>query len=191
MSSRPDDWVFHKTQLIADCKIGKDKLNRVFKELINYGHICVTQTFDGGGKFSNNEYLFFADSLDNPAFISPCTEKPLTVKPSPVNPPLQSKEFIQKKDNTNTDGRKQPVRECFVSEGFEYWWSEYPTSRRINKKGCLTKFKSKCKGFDEDQVEDFVNKLCFDVKQKVKEIKDIQFMVTTMPYLNQERYNDE
>ena len=78
-----------------------------------------------------------------------------------------------------------------ITEGFEYWWSEYPASRRINKKGCLSKFKVLCKGFNDEQIEEFVNKLCFDVKQKVKAAKDIHFMVTTMPYLNQERYNDE
>jgi uncharacterized protein YdaU (DUF1376 family) len=86
----------------------------------------------------------------------------------------------------------KPIKDLsFIEDGFDYWWNAYPPSRRVNKKGCLSKFKVLCKGFDEKQVEQFVNKLCFDVKQKVKNAKEIHFVVTTMPYLNQERYNDE
>ena len=89
----------------------------------------------------------------------------------------------------NTNPNKEHL--SAVTDGFEYWWSQYPSSRRINKKGCLSKFKGLCKGFDEKQVEEFVNKLCYDVSEKVKLVDDIKFMQTTEPYLNKEAYNDE
>ena len=79
----------------------------------------------------------------------------------------------------------------FIEDGFDYWWNAYPASRRKNKKGCLSKFKNKCKGFDEDQVESFVNKLCKDVSKRVAEVEDLKYLPMTEPYLNQERYDDE
>lgn len=78
-----------------------------------------------------------------------------------------------------------------VTDGFDYWWNSYPSSRRKNKKGCLAKFKSKCKGFNDDQIEDFVNKLCKDVNKRVGQVEDIKYLPMTEPYLNQERYDDE
>ena len=78
-----------------------------------------------------------------------------------------------------------------ITNGFDHWWNLYPSTRRKNKKGCFIKFKAKCKNFDSDQVEDFVNELSLDVTKRIKEITDVQFMPATETYLNQERWNDE
>tara|TARA_R110002020_G_scaffold467655_2_gene691414 strand:+ start:5058 stop:5768 length:711 start_codon:yes stop_codon:yes gene_type:complete len=105
MSSKPNDWIFHKTQIMSECSIGKDKLSRVFKELESQGHLCITQSFDEQGRFKSNDYFLFTDSDDNPAFLPltdlPLTDLPLTDKPLTVNPPLQKKDLLLKKDITN------------------------------------------------------------------------------------------
>jgi len=106
MVSRPSDWVFHKSQLKKECGIGTDKINRLFKELIGRGYLCATQNFDEHGRFSKSEYILFADSASNPAYVEntgvqPWPEKPLTVNPSTANQQLQKKDYLQKKDNTN------------------------------------------------------------------------------------------
>lgn len=77
-----------------------------------------------------------------------------------------------------------------ITDGFDHWWNLYPSSRRKNKKGCLVKFKSKCKGMDDSQVEEFVNTLSKDTIKRIKEIDDVKFMPMTEPYLNQERWDD-
>lgn len=100
------------------------------------------------------------------------------------------------KNKTNSDSDKDSDNKVtkdysYIDEGFEYWWSKYPSSRRRNKPACKLKFRSKCKSLDEKQVEEFVNKLCYDVSEKLKLVDDIKFMQTTEPYLNKEAYNDE
>ena len=78
-----------------------------------------------------------------------------------------------------------------INDVFAHWWNLYPSSRRKNKGGCLTKFKAKCKGMTEDQIIELVDKMSADVAKRVKEIDDIKFLPSTEPYLTQERWKDE
>ena len=77
-----------------------------------------------------------------------------------------------------------------ITDGFDHWWNLYPSSRRKNKKGCLVKFKAKCKSMNDDEIESFVNVLSKDILKRVKDIDDIKFIPMTEPYLNQERWMD-
>ena len=77
-----------------------------------------------------------------------------------------------------------------ITDGFEHWWNLYPVARRKNKKGCLVKFKAKCKGMNDDQIVDLINLISNDIDKRVKEIEDIKYLPMTEPYLNQERWND-
>jgi len=78
-----------------------------------------------------------------------------------------------------------------VTDGFNHWWNLYPSTRRVNKKGCLVKFKSKCKNLSDEEIIDLVNLISDDIDKKLKQLDDVKFMTTTTTYLNQERYNDE
>ena len=78
-----------------------------------------------------------------------------------------------------------------VTDGFNHWWNLYPSTRRVNKKGCLVKFKSKCKNLSDDKIIDLVNLISDDIDKKLKQLDDVKYMTTTTTYLNQERYNDE
>ena len=77
-----------------------------------------------------------------------------------------------------------------ITDGFDHWWSLYPVSRHKNKKGCLVKFKAKCKNLTADEVVDLTNKISNDIEKRVSEIDDIKFLPATEPYLTQERWND-
>ena len=77
-----------------------------------------------------------------------------------------------------------------VTDGFDHWWNLYPVTRRKNKKGCLAKFKAKCKNLNDDQVEDLVNKISLDIQRKINEVDDVKFLPATEPYVNQERWTD-
>ena len=94
-----------------------------------------------------------------------------------------------KKDSDN-DSDSNIKDLSVITDGFEHWWNLYPTARRKNKKGCLVKFKSKCKGMNEDQIIDLINLISNDIDKRVKEIEDIKYLPMTEPYLNQERWND-
>jgi len=91
------------------------------------------------------------------------------------------------KNDNNVNNKDLSV----ITDGFDHWWNLYPVSRRINKKGCLTKFKSKCKGMNDQEVVDLINLISKDVIKRANEVEDLKYMPTTEPYLNKERWNDE
>tara|TARA_R110002111_G_C5986432_1_gene371576 strand:- start:1845 stop:2558 length:714 start_codon:yes stop_codon:yes gene_type:complete len=102
-----------------------------------------------------------------------------------------------------TNNHKPVIKDLSViTDGFEHWWNLYPSSRRKNKKGCLVKFKVKCKNLNDDQVEELVNVISLDIQKRISTVKEsarvkrtteaeeFVFMPMTEPYLNQERWND-
>lgn len=90
-----------------------------------------------------------------------------------------------------TNNHKPIIKDLsVVTDGFNHWWNLYPVSRRKNKKGCLVKFKAKCKNLNDDQVEALVNKISLDIQKRINEVDDVKFMPATEPYVNQERWTD-
>lgn len=170
MSSKPDDWVFHKSVIMDECKIGRDKLNRLFGELELSGHLVLTQYHDEEGKFSRSETMFFVEPSNNPAFI-PCTEKPLTVKPYTVNQPLQSKDINKVKNNTND---------------FDIFWAGYP--KKTKKPAAQRSFNAALKkmedpkGFAEFAIQDCLTR--FEGREK-------KFIPDATTYLNNFMWEDE
>ena len=94
-------------------------------------------------------------------------------------------------NNVKNDNNENKEILSLVNDVLAHWWNLYPSSRRKNKGGCLTKFKAKCKGLTEDQIIELVDKMSADVAKRVKEIDDIKYLPTTEPYINQERWMDE
>ncbi len=106
--------------------------------------------------------------------------------------------------NNNVKNEKNDNKKDFsvITDGFEHWWNLYPSSRRKNKKGCLAKFKVKCKNLNDDQIEELVNVISLDIQKRISTVKEsarvkrtteaeeFVFMPMTEPYLNQERWND-
>lgn len=91
-------------------------------------------------------------------------------------------------DNNKNNNNKKDL--SVITDGFSHWWNLYPVSRRKNKKGCLDKFKAKCKNLDDDQIEFLVNKISLDIQKRKAEAEDVKYMPMTEPYLNQERWTD-
>ena len=108
----------------------------------------------------------------------------VTPKQRQPNANLTSNKNVKNEKNDN----KKDL--SVITDGFSHWWNLYPVSRRKNKKGCLVKFKAKCKNLDDDQVEDLVNKISLDITRRINEVDDVKFIPMTEPYLNQERWTD-
>lgn len=130
MASRPNDWVFHKSELMKECSIGRDKINRIFKELEQNGNLCITQSFDAEGRFKSNEYVLFVDKNDNPAFIPltekrpPFTDLPLTDLPYTANQHLQKKDINKVNINTNINDSSVEQSHDLVEKAFEFFWAD-------------------------------------------------------------------
>ena len=106
-----------------------------------------------------------------------------------ANPEITESQANHKPITINHKPNKEIL--SLVNDVFAHWWNLYPSSRRKNKGGCLTKFRAKCKNLGEDQIIELVDKMSSDVARRVKEIDDIKFLPTTEPYINQERWMDE
>jgi len=94
------------------------------------------------------------------------------------------------KEGKEGKGKEVSALQEVITDGFNHWWDLYPSPRRINKTGCYDKWKSKCKGLDEDGIIELINLLSNDITKRAKEVEDIKYMPTTEPYLNKERWND-
>jgi len=108
MLAKPDDWSFNITFFIKNSSAGRDKVRKIFKELITLGYIVKSKGRSTAGKFASLNYTVYesprSDSPDSP--ISPKPEKPLTGKPltdnpATANPSLLNKQFILNKQDTN------------------------------------------------------------------------------------------
>lgn len=103
MLSLPEDWDFTIRGLEKVVNAGKNKIQRILKELVDAGFITRTQT-QNNGLFGKMEYTI----LQTPSNVflndSPCPQKPCPQKPYPQNPPqLSTKEL---KTNKTKDKRE-------------------------------------------------------------------------------------
>ena len=98
----PDDWILRKSQLCSHFKIGRDKMDRIFKELKAAGFIGdIVMVRGTSGKFDGVNYLVY----DQPIYRT--TEKPLTDNRTTGKPltdnPYHGKSARTKNYNTNKE----------------------------------------------------------------------------------------
>lgn len=94
---------------------------------------------------------------------------------------------IATNNNVKNDNNKI---NSIVLDSFDHWWGLYPVARRKNKSGCFKKWQSKCKNLIPEKVEELTNIISNDIKNRLENTEDLKYMVTTEPYLNQERWRD-
>ena len=116
MLAKPNDWVFYISYFIKNSPAGRDKVRRIFNELIKFGYIVKSEHRSEKGHFSAPQYIVYespslCDSSENtvPKPENPSTVNPSTDKPSPSKHPLLSKQTELKKQvtkNTTTNSQK-------------------------------------------------------------------------------------
>lgn len=84
--SLPDDWVLHKSWIMKEYKIGRDKLNRMFKELKDNGYLVEMEMIRENGKFKGKNYMIYDTPQNDVKEISPMYQNPSTVEPHTVEP---------------------------------------------------------------------------------------------------------
>ena len=77
--SRPDDWIIRPTQIRKKFNCGKERMTRILTEIVALGYATKEKARSTAGTFDGCNWTFYE---------SPYPEKPSTVKPEPVNPPL-------------------------------------------------------------------------------------------------------
>jgi len=110
--SRPPDWQIRLSHLGGELGVGKDRLHRILRELIEAGYVTRWQDREAGA-FAAVCYEVRDEPTERVAF-APQREKPEPGKPEPVNPPLLSNESIP---NTKADAADASAREPAISNG--------------------------------------------------------------------------
>lgn len=105
MSSLPDNWSYSETGLASKAGCGRQKVNRILRELIDAGYLLREQRHGERGKFSSCTYVLQEEAPAGRAEKAPLYEKPSTGSPSTVKPStgfqaLKNKEEKNKEINT-------------------------------------------------------------------------------------------
>ena len=86
--------------------------------------------------------------------------------------------------------RDREEKNIVVNDSFEHWWNLYPSSRRTNKKGCLSKWSSKCKNLSFEDIELLATNVSENIVKRISECEDLKFYPQSTTYINQERWSD-
>lgn len=105
MASLPDNWSYSETGLASKAGCGRQKVNRILRELIDAGYLLREQRHGEHGKFSSCTYVLQEEAPAGKAKKAPLHEKPSTAQPSTVKPStgnqaLNNKEEKNKEINT-------------------------------------------------------------------------------------------
>jgi len=113
MLAKPNDWVFYISFFIKNSPAGRDKVRRIFNELIKFGYIVKSENRSEKGHFSSPQYIVHESPISSvsskeilPKPENPSAVNPSTGKPSPLNPPLLNKHLKPNKLVTNNTTTK-------------------------------------------------------------------------------------
>jgi hypothetical protein len=103
--SRPHNWNVRQPQVGRALKVSKDKLQRIFRQLIEAGYVTREQRRTEGGVFDSAEYIVRDEPEDSVASL-PQPENPAPVKPEPVKPAPENTAAYKDREELNTDFTK-------------------------------------------------------------------------------------
>ena len=198
MTSDKKSFILHKDSLGILKKLTDEQAGKLFKAIRDYqlnGEIyCDQQTelilfpFQSQFDRDNESYLKMVErNKNNGSKGGRPSKQTITKKPNGLNGlNNKPKKGGSEKDSGSDNGSDKEI----IKLSFDHWWDEYPTERRKNKKGCLVKWKLKCKGLNHDQINNLTNKLSVDIRAKIEKAEDVKYIPMTEPYLNQERWRD-
>jgi hypothetical protein len=103
--SRPHNWNVRLLQIGRVLDVGKDRLQRIFRQLIEVGYVTREQRRTEGGVFGGVEYIVRDEPEDSVASL-PQPENPEPVKPEPVKPAPENTAAYKDREELNTDFTK-------------------------------------------------------------------------------------
>lgn len=102
MASLPDNWSYSETGLASKAGCGRQKVNRILRELIDAGYLLREQRHGEHGKFSSCTYVLQEEAPAGKAKKAPLYEKPSTAQPSTAKP-LTGNQALNNKEEKNKE----------------------------------------------------------------------------------------
>lgn len=131
--SLPSDWVIYKTTLHTTLKVGRDKLNSIFKELTNSGYVISVEKRQNG-KIIYEHIVYDKPFNGEPANqnnvprtnVPPLTEKPSTVEPSTVEPSTANRTLLSTNiQSTNILSTNIQSKDNTYQLAVDFWLKEF------------------------------------------------------------------
>lgn len=182
------NWVYRGKDLMKRCGVGREKYQRMIRELKDAGYLEVVPKRGEGGRMDGYDYVLHD------------TTESLKTRPPVASPAVESDHIrIPTSKNTNLKTPKPPEGDDLFSEmeeqktegdPFEEWWNLYPKNdRKAAKAKCREKFWATVKGKRKD-VEGKVTPedLIAALRSFVATNPDIKFVPAPMVWLNQCRW---
>lgn len=162
------DWIIYKTTLHVRLKIGREKLDRVFKELQEQGYIISTEVQNKvSGRFEHEHIVY-----DKPFNGEPKTGFPYTGLPQTAEQPLISNKLDKQKLN----------KEKQTNIPFGDFWNLYE-----KKRGNAAKLEAKW-----NKLKDEERQAIMDYIPKYKQAQpDKQYRKDPATFLNNRAWEDE
>lgn len=134
--SKPGDWHIHKSQLQDEFGIGRNRLDRIFDELMTSGYAERIENREGG-KFSSVDWVIHP---------SPLHRKPTAVEPTAVNRCTVINTYKEKRTKERGIQSKDTTKALFGQV-----WDLYP--RKTNRKGAEAAFLARiAEGVEVEQL---------------------------------------
>ena len=127
--SLPHDWVIYKTTLHTQLDMGRDKVDKTFKELQNKGYLLSVKEYDKNGKFTYNHIIYDRPYNGEPSTNLPHTEKPHTDLPLTAEQQLLSTNIQSTKEQNIYIVEK--VLECLNKEVNARFSSKTPATGKL------------------------------------------------------------
>lgn len=130
--SRPNDWQVQVGDIQKKGGIGREKAYRLIKELIAVGWVRKDFSRGEGGQWGGIDYVVMDQPEVEETSVSPCAEKPYTVKPHTENHHLTKnlkKPRTEKVTNTENN--------ISLDAEFAEFWAAYPRRPGNSRKDAL------------------------------------------------------
>jgi hypothetical protein len=130
--SKPAEWVVRMADIEKQGQIGKEKRQRIIKELVGSQYLIKDQLRGGDNQFAGVDYHVYDEPLpEKPLTENPLTENPSGGKHAPIKDiPLEKKESKKIKKDTDTvvyDGNGfSNMVDVLDLDDFGMWWNAYP-----------------------------------------------------------------
>jgi hypothetical protein len=188
--SLPHDWIIYKSNLHNQLKMGRDKLDRYFKELQSKGYVISVKKYNEDGTIGWEHIVYDYPFNREPSTEKPCTVKPSTGNPSTEKPSTENQQLLNKEyqiNNTkeiNTKETKQnPLFDFEILDEFSFdsFWDLY------DKK--VGKYKAKLL-YDKISKDDKV-KMFNHIPLYKQSKSDKQYLKDPETYLRNKAWEDE
>lgn len=113
--SLPHDWVIYKTKLHDQLNMGREKLDRIFKELQEAGYILSVKRQQESGRFEHEHIVYDKPYNGEPDHGLPPHGEPDTALPDMANQPLLNTKEQSTKEQKKKEKRKLKEHECTPS----------------------------------------------------------------------------